>query len=200
MENAHRIIDCSIEEKYGIYQFVIFFLQTCQNSIRPLTPSSLLDSICWSISEPSSSASIYTDSFSSEGISEHHTPEFFDATGDGKESESSFANLTRPLNERLLLRFEIDAFVYFITVHVELEQQLHFLILFLLFAVRNLKSCSKTITWPYYFQWIVFSRWVRLRGLFLVTMGSHVCRFWTIFMHFIRYYYDSENSIISSLQ
>ncbi|XP_023522026.1 uncharacterized protein LOC111806132 isoform X2 [Cucurbita pepo subsp. pepo] len=73
--------------------------ETFQNPIRPLTPSSLLDSICWSISEPSSSASVYTDSFSSEGVSEHHTPEFFDATGDGKESEASFANLTRPLSE-----------------------------------------------------------------------------------------------------
>ncbi|XP_022946826.1 uncharacterized protein LOC111450771 isoform X1 [Cucurbita moschata] len=85
--------------KLGVRKRRACRLQTFQNPIRPLTPSSLLDSICWSISEPSSSASVYTDSFSSEGVSEHHTPEFFDATGDGKESESSFANLTRPLSE-----------------------------------------------------------------------------------------------------
>ncbi|XP_011657362.1 uncharacterized protein LOC101211759 [Cucumis sativus] len=85
--------------KLGVRKRRACRMQTCQNPIRPLTPSSLLDSICWSISEPSSSASIYTDSFSSEGVSEHHTPEFFDATGDGKESEASFSNLTRPLSE-----------------------------------------------------------------------------------------------------
>ena len=112
VEFENLYLKIKIEENYGIYQFVIFFLQTFQNPIRPLTPSSLLDSICWSISEPSSSASVYTDSFSSEGVSEHHTPEFFDATGDGKESEASFANLTRPLSERSdhFLWFEINAF------------------------------------------------------------------------------------------
>lgn len=78
------------------------FLQTCQTPIRPITPSSLLDSICWSISEPTSTASIYTDSFSSEDVSEQHTSVFFDAKGDIKDSEASFANLTRPLTERLL--------------------------------------------------------------------------------------------------
>ncbi|XP_012077172.1 uncharacterized protein LOC105638063 isoform X2 [Jatropha curcas] len=74
-------------------------MQTCQTPIRPITPSSLLDSICWSISEPTSTASIYTDSFSSEDVSEHHTSVFFDAKGDIKDSEASFANLTRPLTE-----------------------------------------------------------------------------------------------------
>ncbi|XP_061965906.1 uncharacterized protein LOC133689850 isoform X2 [Populus nigra] len=74
-------------------------MQTCQTPIRPITPSSLLDSICWSISEPTSTASIYTDSFSSEDVSEQHTSVFFDAKGDIKDSEASFANLTRPLTE-----------------------------------------------------------------------------------------------------
>ncbi|XP_015572977.1 uncharacterized protein LOC8258608 isoform X1 [Ricinus communis] len=73
-------------------------MQTCQTPIRPITPSSLLDSICWSISEPTSTASIYTDSFSSEDVSEHPSV-FFDAKGDGKDSEASFANLTRALTE-----------------------------------------------------------------------------------------------------
>ncbi|KAL9442073.1 hypothetical protein AB3S75_020559 [Citrus x aurantiifolia] len=74
-------------------------MQTCQTPIRPLTPSSLLDSICWSISEPTSTASIYTDSFSGEDVNEHHPSVFFDAEADGKDSEASFANLTRMLTE-----------------------------------------------------------------------------------------------------
>ncbi|TXG61776.1 hypothetical protein EZV62_013139 [Acer yangbiense] len=78
---------------------ILLFLQTCQTPIRPLTPSSLLDSICWSISEPTSTTSIYTDSFSSDDVSEHHSSVFFDAKGDGKDSEASFANLTRLLTE-----------------------------------------------------------------------------------------------------
>ncbi|PON73128.1 BRCT domain containing protein [Parasponia andersonii] len=74
-------------------------MQTCQTPMRPITPNSLLDSICWSISEPTSTASIYTDSFSSEDVSEHHTSQFFDAKGDAKDSEASFAHLTRSLTE-----------------------------------------------------------------------------------------------------
>ncbi|KAJ7958429.1 BRCT domain DNA repair protein [Quillaja saponaria] len=72
-------------------------MQTCQTPIRPITPSNLLDSICWSISEPTSTASIYMDSFSGEDTSEHHSSIFFDANG--KDSEASFANSTRPLTE-----------------------------------------------------------------------------------------------------
>ena len=78
-------------------------LQTCQTPIRPITPNNLLDSICWSISESTSAASIYTDSFSVEDPSENHTSIFFYAKGDGKDSEASFSNSTRPLTERLLL-------------------------------------------------------------------------------------------------
>ncbi|KAL2525447.1 BRCT domain-containing DNA repair protein [Abeliophyllum distichum] len=73
-------------------------MQTCQIPIRPITPSSLLDSICWSISDPASTASIYTDSSSVENADEDHAV-FFDAKGDGKESEASFVNLSRPLTE-----------------------------------------------------------------------------------------------------
>ncbi len=80
--------------------FVSPSLQTCQTPIRPITPSNLLDSICWSVSEPTSAASIYTDSLSVEEDSERQSI-FFDAKGEGKEdSEASFANLTRPLTER----------------------------------------------------------------------------------------------------
>ncbi|KVI01523.1 hypothetical protein Ccrd_020206 [Cynara cardunculus var. scolymus] len=71
-------------------------MQTCQAPIKPLTPSILLDSICWSISEPSSSASIYTDSFSFEDAK---TSTFVDASEDGKESNASFVNFSRPLSE-----------------------------------------------------------------------------------------------------
>ncbi|KAG5065440.1 hypothetical protein AAZX31_04G056200 [Glycine max] len=74
-------------------------MQTCQTPIRPITPNNLLDSICWSISESTSAASIYTDSFSVEDPSENHTSIFFYAKGDGKDSEASFSNSTRPLTE-----------------------------------------------------------------------------------------------------
>lgn len=74
-------------------------MQTCQVPIRPITPSTLLDSICWSVSEPTSTASIYTDSFSSEDASEQQQSIFFDAKDDGKDSRASFTNLTRSLTE-----------------------------------------------------------------------------------------------------
>ncbi|XP_047170046.1 uncharacterized protein LOC124838482 isoform X2 [Vigna umbellata] len=74
-------------------------MQTCQTPIRPITPNNLLDSICWSISDSTSTASIYTDSFSVEDPSENHASIFFDAKGDGKDSEASFSNSTRPLTE-----------------------------------------------------------------------------------------------------
>lgn len=77
-------------------------LQTCQTPIRPITPTNLLDSICWSLSDPTSAASIYTDSFSVEDNTENHTSIFFDAKGDGKDSEASFSNSTRPLTERFV--------------------------------------------------------------------------------------------------
>nr|AFK35091.1 unknown [Lotus japonicus] len=74
-------------------------MQTCQTPIRPITPNNLLDSISWSISEPTSTASIYTDSFSVEDPSENCNSIFFESKGDGKDSEASFANSTRPLTE-----------------------------------------------------------------------------------------------------
>ncbi|WJX41641.1 hypothetical protein P8452_28965 [Trifolium repens] len=74
-------------------------MQTCQTPIRPITPNNLLDSICWSISEATSTASIYTDSFSAEDPNENHNSIFFDAKGDGKDADASFSNSTRPLSE-----------------------------------------------------------------------------------------------------
>ncbi|KAF7817339.1 DNA topoisomerase 2-binding protein 1 [Senna tora] len=73
--------------------------QTCQTPMRPITPNNLLDSICWSISEPTSTASIYTDSLSVEDPSESHSLMFFDAKGVVKDTQASFSNATRPLTE-----------------------------------------------------------------------------------------------------
>eukprot|EP00262_Sarcandra_glabra_P022403 TRINITY_DN9905_c0_g1_i1.p1 TRINITY_DN9905_c0_g1~~TRINITY_DN9905_c0_g1_i1.p1 ORF type:complete len:489 (-),score=62.67 TRINITY_DN9905_c0_g1_i1:370-1806(-) len=74
-------------------------MQFCQMPIRPITPSTLLDSICWSISEPASTACIYTDSSEIEDANEHVPSEYFDARADGRESEASFDNFSRPLRE-----------------------------------------------------------------------------------------------------
>ncbi|XP_024164754.1 uncharacterized protein LOC112171862 [Rosa chinensis] len=96
LEKRQKIVNSA---KTGVRNRRGLRMQTCQTPMRPITPSSLLDSICWSISEPTSAASIYTETFSSEDVGEHQTSVFFDAKGDGKESEASFANLTRPLKE-----------------------------------------------------------------------------------------------------
>ncbi|PPD90214.1 hypothetical protein GOBAR_DD12835 [Gossypium barbadense] len=71
---------------------------TCQNPFRPISPTILLETVCWSISEPTSTASIFTDTVSGEDASEHQSV-FFDANGDGKDSETSFTNITRSLTE-----------------------------------------------------------------------------------------------------
>ncbi|KAK8513693.1 hypothetical protein V6N13_002421 [Hibiscus sabdariffa] len=73
-------------------------MQTCSTPKNPISPTSLLEPVCWSISEPTSTASLFTDSLSSEDVSEHQSV-FFDANGDGKDSEASFTNLTRSLTE-----------------------------------------------------------------------------------------------------
>ncbi|KAK8547327.1 hypothetical protein V6N13_098039 [Hibiscus sabdariffa] len=61
-------------------------------------PTSLLEPVCWSISEPTSTASIFTDTVCGEDVSDHQTV-FFDANDDGKGSEASVTNLTRSLTE-----------------------------------------------------------------------------------------------------
>ncbi|XP_078444702.1 BRCT domain DNA repair protein isoform X2 [Wolffia australiana] len=58
--------------------------QSYQAVIRPITPSNLLDSICWSVGDPTSSASIYTDRGDA---------------GDNMDLDASFRNLSRPLKE-----------------------------------------------------------------------------------------------------
>lgn len=90
-----------------VYIYIYICLQTCQTPIRPITANSLLDSVCWSISEPTSSAAIYTESSSIEDANEQTMSMFFDARADGKDSEVSFVNLSRPLTERLKNYFSL---------------------------------------------------------------------------------------------
>ena len=59
-----------------------------------------MESICWSVSEPTSSARIYTESSGTEDASEQDTSLFFDAQGDGRDSEVLMDNFSRPLSER----------------------------------------------------------------------------------------------------
>ncbi|KAK3027518.1 hypothetical protein RJ639_040233 [Escallonia herrerae] len=105
-------------------------MQKCHTPIRPITSGSLLESICWSISELTSSASLYTDSFSSGDASEHHTSIFFDAKGDEKDSDTSFVNLSRRLTE---------------SEKIELILRNHYLtILFPLDRFAEMGPCSRT--------------------------------------------------------
>lgn len=86
-------------------------LQPCRTIPRPLTPSSLLDSICWSISEPTSTACVYMDSLGntllengSDMDANGRASMFFDARDDGRHSEalsgiSEDEVLTQPMRE-----------------------------------------------------------------------------------------------------
>ncbi|KAL5201920.1 hypothetical protein ABZP36_036274 [Zizania latifolia] len=67
-------------------------MQSCEVPIHPITPAVLLDYICWTVSEPTTSACIYMDSSWSDDA--------FDANGDGKDPDQSSTNLSRPLRER----------------------------------------------------------------------------------------------------
>ncbi|KAK1263888.1 hypothetical protein QJS04_geneDACA013513 [Acorus gramineus] len=73
-------------------------MRTCQAPFHPLTPSSLLGSICWSITEPTSSACIYMETSEGEDAIEQHTSAFFDAQQD-RSLEESFENFSRPLRD-----------------------------------------------------------------------------------------------------
>ncbi|PNT64680.1 hypothetical protein BRADI_4g31300v3 [Brachypodium distachyon] len=74
-------------------------MQSCEVPIHPLTPVTLLDSICWTISESASSACIYTDSSWSDDANEQQSTTYFDANGDGKDRDQSADNFSRPLRE-----------------------------------------------------------------------------------------------------
>ncbi|XP_077240936.1 uncharacterized protein LOC143881623 [Tasmannia lanceolata] len=96
MEERQQMIDLA---KMGVRSRRARRMQSCQTPLRPVTPSSLLDSICWSISEPTSAASIYIDPSSIDDVSEQHSSVFFDTRVDGRDSEASFQNFSRPLRE-----------------------------------------------------------------------------------------------------
>lgn len=99
----------------------------------PLNQSSLLDSICWAISEPTSTASVYMDSLGntllengSDMDANGRASMFFDAHDDGRHSEtlsgiSEDEVLTQPMRENekreviykgafLTILFPIDRF------------------------------------------------------------------------------------------
>nr|CAB3457160.1 unnamed protein product [Digitaria exilis] len=74
-------------------------MQSCEMPIHPITPPTLLDSICWTISEPTSSACIYMDSSWSDDANEQQTTTYFDANGDVREPDQQTDNFSRPLKE-----------------------------------------------------------------------------------------------------
>ncbi|MBA0865090.1 hypothetical protein Goshw_008875 [Gossypium schwendimanii] len=85
---------------HGERQQIVHLAKTGVRNHRRLRmqASGLIMFVCWSISEPTSTASIFTDTVSGEDASEHQSV-FFDANGDGKDSETSFTNITRSLTE-----------------------------------------------------------------------------------------------------
>ncbi|KAJ4951167.1 hypothetical protein NE237_027999 [Protea cynaroides] len=95
-EERQKIVNLA---KVGVRNRRGSHMQTVQALIRPIAPSSLLDSICWSISEPTSTACIYTDSSGIDGVSNQDASGFFDARGGGKDPEASFENFSRLLKE-----------------------------------------------------------------------------------------------------
>ncbi|XP_024965673.1 uncharacterized protein LOC112505859 [Cynara cardunculus var. scolymus] len=72
-------------------------VQAYQTPTKPLARNVLLDSINWSMSEPSTTASICMDSFS---FDDSKTSEFVNANESTKEPEACFVNFLRPLSER----------------------------------------------------------------------------------------------------
>ncbi|CAA2956482.1 Hypothetical predicted protein [Olea europaea subsp. europaea] len=85
--------------KDGVRRRRNLHMRTCKTRLHPITPSSLLDSICWSISEPTSSASIYTYSSSAENGIKNQTCPIVETKEDVSKSGTSFVNLSRPLTE-----------------------------------------------------------------------------------------------------
>ncbi|KAL9661901.1 hypothetical protein QQ045_026729 [Rhodiola kirilowii] len=95
-QERHQVVELA---KAGVRSRRGRRMQTCQVPLRPVTPSTLMDSICWTISEPPSHAAIYTDSLSSEDLTEHQANSTLDAKLNSKDLETSFVNFSRPLKE-----------------------------------------------------------------------------------------------------
>ncbi|URE24032.1 BRCA1 C Terminus (BRCT) domain [Musa troglodytarum] len=89
-------------------------IQSCQVPIHPITPGNLLESISWTVSEPTSSARVYVESSSTEDTGEQHSFGYFNARGDGKDSEALLENFSRPLRESE--RMEVILKSHFLTI------------------------------------------------------------------------------------
>lgn len=85
--------------KSGVRKRRVRRMQRCQTPIRPITPNRLLDSVCWSVSEPTCTAAIYTESSGFEDAGQNHMSIFYDANAGEKESLASFVNNSRKLTE-----------------------------------------------------------------------------------------------------
>ncbi|XP_020883374.1 uncharacterized protein LOC9315019 [Arabidopsis lyrata subsp. lyrata] len=86
--------------KTGVRRRRARHMQTCQNPIRRITQSSLLENICWTISEVASTATIFTDPCSSSrDISEPQLSVVQEGIDKGLDSVASFSNSTRALTE-----------------------------------------------------------------------------------------------------
>ncbi|KAG2298801.1 hypothetical protein Bca52824_035273 [Brassica carinata] len=84
--------------KTGVRRRRARHMQTCQNPIRRITQNSLLENICWTVSEAASTATIFYDSCSSSGCD--ITEPWPYPVEEGKDKElASFSNSTRPLME-----------------------------------------------------------------------------------------------------
>ncbi|CAN8284368.1 unnamed protein product [Cochlearia groenlandica] len=86
--------------KTGVRRRRARHMQICQNPIRRITQNSLLENICWTISEAASTATVFADSCSSSG----HTSEPQPSVGQegidkGLDQVAAFSNTTRALTE-----------------------------------------------------------------------------------------------------
>lgn len=156
--------------------------------LHPITPSSLLDSVTWSISEPTSSAGIYTDTA--------RTDDIFQAERTQRSvNEVSFDNLSRPLKERSLTTLFLQLLPQILLSYpYTVRYSIHFEFwAILLFTVRRLKLFWKVTFSPSYFQSTDLVSWDHLLGLFSKKRGLHVWKFWILSIIFIRYakYYPS---------
>ncbi|KAK9698226.1 hypothetical protein RND81_08G089800 [Saponaria officinalis] len=73
-------------------------LQLCAVPLRPINSGSLLESICWSISEPTSTAAVYEDSLLSKNDCDIRKNILLDGL-ERDDADSSFSNVLRPLTE-----------------------------------------------------------------------------------------------------
>ncbi|CAN6451451.1 unnamed protein product [Victoria cruziana] len=101
ISSAEKSIEECVEERQRKVDSAKIGIQnrrSFQPSMRPITPSSLLDSICWAISEPASAACVFLDASGAEEVSER--PSFFlDVHGDGEGSDIGGDTPSRTLRE-----------------------------------------------------------------------------------------------------